>query len=69
MPYVININQQEASGRDLVRYEKLVAEDQALEERRVQALERIAAALEGVKLSKGLHFGKPEPVVQPYAKG
>ena len=46
MPYVININQQEASGRDLVRYEKLVAEDQALEERRVQALERIAAALE-----------------------
>ena len=46
MPYVININQQEASGRDLVRYEKLGSEDLALEERRVQALERSAAAIE-----------------------
>ena len=46
MPYVINVNSNEASGRDLIRYEKLVAEDHALEERRVEALERIAVALE-----------------------
>ena len=46
MPYVINVDSNEATGRDLIRYEKLIAEDQALEERRVQALERIAAALE-----------------------
>jgi len=48
VPYVINVDSNAASGRDLIRYEKLIAEDHALEERRVEALERIAAALEEV---------------------
>jgi len=46
LPYVINVDSNEAPSSDLIRYEGLIAEDHALEERRVKALERIAAALE-----------------------
>ena len=48
MPYVVNVDSNEAPSSDLIRYEGLIAEDHALEERRVNALERIAAALEVV---------------------
>jgi|ETNmetMinimDraft_3_1059899.scaffolds.fasta_scaffold741446_2 hypothetical protein len=48
MPIVINVDSREAPSSDLIRYEKLIAEDHALEQRRVKALERIAAALEEV---------------------
>ncbi len=46
MPYVINVDATEAPSSDLIRYERKVQDDYALEMRRVEALERIAAALE-----------------------
>ena len=46
MPYVIHVDTNEASGSDLIRYERLVTEDRDLEDRKVRAWERIAAALE-----------------------
>ena len=48
MPYVIHVDINETSSRDLMRIEKLVAEDHELEQQRKRALERIAAALEVV---------------------
>ena len=48
MPYVINVDINATSSRDLMRIEKLISEDHELEQQRKRALERIAAALEVV---------------------
>ena len=46
MPYTINVDTNKVGMSDLLTYEKKVEEDRAVEMRRVEALERIAAALE-----------------------
>ncbi len=51
MPYVIHVDINATPSRDLMRIEKLVAEDHELEQQRKRALERIAAALEVITRS------------------